>query len=253
MKIEYSDLSSEERNQFENEVDGDNAGCGIILTGKYHVLTYRPIKENGKCVGVATILNKMESEGSTIVRRNEVHYKLPWYCKQTSFKSRLDAVVKEQVSLVPKLDKAIDDEIARVIKEKADREKAVKEYTEKVRSCRLKIDSTIKTIVPEAKSLIEYNSDRLLAEKINEHTPVSDIDVTETFFDPPEKKVEPIRFGGSNQEHNRLVNDMMINSRGNKMYKSTCPKRFPTAELVLPGDKKYLTTLEKQQRINADW
>lgn len=176
MKIEFSDLNEEERKQFENEVDGDKAGCGIIRTGKYHVLAYRPIKMGGKCVGLTTLLSKMDNEeGSILVSRKEVLYKLPWYCKQESFKERLDVVVKDQVALVSKLDKAIDDENERVIKEIADREKAIREYTDKVRSCRLKIDSTIKTIVPEAKSMIEYNSERLLAEKAAESPPMSEV------------------------------------------------------------------------------
>ena len=188
MKIEFSDLNEEERKQFENEVDGDSAGCGIIRTGKYHVLAYRPIKMGGKCVGLTTIISKMDNEeGSTLVSREEVLYKLPWYCKQKSFKERLDVVVKDQVGLVSKLDKDIDNENERVIKEIADREKAVKEYTKKVRSCRLKIDSTIKTIVPEAKSMIEYNSERLLAEKAAEEaTPVADININpEDFINAP--------------------------------------------------------------------
>ena len=50
-KIKLSDLNEQERNQLNQEIDGDDSGCGVVHIGKYYVLSYKPLKDNvtGEC------------------------------------------------------------------------------------------------------------------------------------------------------------------------------------------------------------
>ena len=247
MKIGISDLTNEERDQFDNEVEGDKAGFGVVHTGKYHVLTYCPVKSDGEDVGVAILLNKMESRGSTLLSRNEILYELPWYYQpKESFENRLESIVKPQISLIVKLDKDIDDEISRVIKEKAEREQAIKDYTEQARLRRLKIDSSIKTIVPKAKSMIECNNERLLAEAESKNF-ISNMKITESFFDiPEEEEFVECPENVSDFDKQKIVNDMMMNSNKKKMCGKNNSKIVVDTEVILPNDSRYLTDVEKQ-------
>jgi hypothetical protein len=169
-EIKLSNLTESERSQFKEETEGDKPGHGILLTGKYYIAAYQPVDDSdtGKCIGVEVFIHKIQETNSLRIPSTKVLFKQSWLSTKEPFKDRLDAAVKTQTNAVVKLDKEIDDEVARVIKQNKEREQAIVEHTKNVRLCKLKIDSTIKAVAPNAKSLIEFKNEQLLAEKVAE-------------------------------------------------------------------------------------
>lgn len=290
VEIKLSNLNESEKSQLYQDVDGDSAGCGVIQTGKYHVLAYKPIKdkETYKCTGVELFIHKIQNDKQRPnIPSVNVYFKQSWLSQKEAFKHRLEKSVKKQTDLINKLDKAIDDEIERVAKEKLDRENAIKEHTEKVRSCQLKLDSTMKTIVPTAKSMIEFNHERMLAEaKPEEPTPALEttIEPESVFnFEPHTSEVRTEVFLEkdyvSERERQFAINDAFLHQtvirerpRKSKSTVKTQAKSKDVvkdqvfnknqknmvnvkmndtlvveAELLMPSDTKYLTDLERQQ------
>lgn len=168
--IKLSDLNNDEKAQFEEETNGDKPGHGVILTGKYYVAAYQPVDNpvTGRCIGVEVFVHKIQDTKGAGLPSVKVLFKQTWLSIREPFKDRLDEAVKNQMQVVAIEDKKIDDDIARDIKAKKDREDAILEHTKNVRSCKLKIDSTIKAVAPKAKSLIEYRNEQLIAEKAAE-------------------------------------------------------------------------------------
>ena len=286
-KVKLSDLTSVEKSTLIDEVDGDNAGCGIIHTGKYYVLAYRPKKETStyRCVGVElfihTIGGKSDDE-RLFISPDIVLYKQSWYeTNKVPFKDRLSEAIQAKIKNVNDLDKKIDDEIERIAKEKRDREQAIRDHTNKIRSCQLKIDATIKTIVPTSKSMIEHNQEQLLiAEKAEQEFVES---IKSCNFDHEEPVTEFFHKGHSynfnsadycsEKDRQNAVNEAICNIKQHKkseefarfnhsdtevkdikdksvLYVDKIVKPVSDivyGELVSPSDPKYLTDLEKQQ------
>lgn len=256
--IKLSDLTDHEKEQLKQEVDGDNAGCGVVYTGKYYISLYRPLKDakTYKCNGVTIIVKKIENNNYDIPYSPpiDVPYKEGFLTlNKEPFKNRLADAIKEQTNLVVKLDKQIDDEIERVAKEKAAREKAIKDHTEKIRSCQLKIDSTIKILAPSAKSMIEIQNDHLLAETNKEPyvdcSPMEEV-ISKAFPEISTKQkmyydYDPKKNYSSEKEQNAAVNNAILYPKwdASKMTVIIEP------ELIKPGDNNYLTNVERNDKI----
>jgi hypothetical protein len=172
-KVKLSDLNATEEHNLKEEIDGDKAGYGVIYTGKHYVLAYNPLKdpETYACIGVELFVRGGRDSNIhyPTIGSISVPYKvggglLSKLSEKTPFKDRLNDAIKLQTDLIDQRGKEIDDRLARIAQEKIDREKAIQDHINKTRSCQLKIDETIKTLIPSAKSLMEYNHERLLAE-----------------------------------------------------------------------------------------
>jgi hypothetical protein len=175
-EIKLSDLTADEKVQFKEETEGDSPGHGIIITGKYYVAAYKPVDDSvtGKCIGVEVFIHKISDYTPHEIRFRDIPnfkilFKQSWLCVgKAPFKDRLEEAVKTQTKCVMAFDKQIDGKIAEIIKSNKDREQAIADHTKNVRSCKLKIDSTIKAVAPKSKSLIEYKNEQLIAEKAEE-------------------------------------------------------------------------------------
>lgn len=262
--IKLSDLTDYEKSTLKQEVDGDNAGCGVIYTGKYYVSIYHPLKDpkTYKCNGVTIVIRKIENNRDAVYYPPiEVPYRQGFFTSNKEpFKNRLANAINKQTNLVIKLDKQIDDEIERIAKEKLAREKAIKDHTEKIRSCQLKIDSTIKTLVPNAKSMIEIQHDHLLAETTDNYisdTPMNEI-VSKAFPEigskqkmyhdyNPNKKYDTVK------EREEAVNDAILHSNDipHREKREKLITMINEPELIMPGDSNYLTSAERNNKINT--
>jgi hypothetical protein len=274
-EIKLSDLTADEKTQFKEETEGDKPGHGILLTGKYHVAAYQPMDDSttGKCTGVEVFVHNIDTTSKNHIPIIHVPFKQSWLSTKESFKDRLDLAIKSQINNVIEADKRIDDEIARVIKEKKDREDAIAEHTRNVRSCKLKIDSTIKAVAPNSKSLIEYKNEQLLVEKAAEDAcriAIESMRETHEKIIPEVKPIPENNTYESEKEKQAAVNDYIL--KRETYYEPVCkpvstkdknlqPKDFIKemreakrsnkvvyAELILPSDPGYMTNLERQNK-----
>jgi hypothetical protein len=270
-KIKLSDLNEQERNQLIQEVDGDNAGCGMVYIGTYYALAYRPLKDivTGDCVGTELFIKKSQ-EDSTFYSiwqplDNVKVYSEPKFfdSNKEPFKNRLEASVKDEIARIKKYDQQIDDKIALIAKEKSDREKAIREHTESIRLKQLSIDSTMKSICPKSKSMVEINRERLLSEKSEVETqsntsqsgdplrwmrpnrPLKWSEVVSGTWPPVPSDVK------SDVEKGRWANDVIIDKKFERPvgYGERNPRienvvKIP--KLVSPSNPRYLTLNERQ-------
>ena len=267
-KIKLSDLNEQEKAQLIQEVDGDNTGCGMIYIGTYYALAYRPLKDTvtGDCIGTELFIKKSQ-EDSTFYSiwqpLNDVKvYSEPKFLdlNKDPFKNRLETSIKNEIARVKRYDQEIDNKIAHVAKEKSDREKAIRDHTENIRAKQLSIDSTIKSICPKSKSMVEINRERLLTERSEVETPQPDEpnDPLKWMRNKNPKEIfqtvpDNIK---TDSERGKWANDVLIN-RKFQSYGETHPKietvvkipKFIDPELVLPNGPRYLTLNERQQRF----
>jgi mRNA-degrading endonuclease YafQ of YafQ-DinJ toxin-antitoxin module len=248
--IKKIDLNPEEKDRIVREIFDDNPGKGVVYSGKYHLLAYKPILTHGaisksKCIGVELFISKVDGTQKQWTPEAKVPYRQSIFAVKESFKSRLQTTIKEQIALTDSLDKAIDDAIEKAAKEKREREKAIEDHISHTRSCQLKIDSTIKMLVPTAKSVIEVNSERLLMEQSKqEFDRLKSVRIAAEADEDLKQATNAFMAGDydSEIEKQHYANDVLINREmPNRNHVET--------ELVSPGNPKYLTDLE---RSNAE-
>jgi hypothetical protein len=75
--IKISNLTNYEQSTLKQEVDGDNAGSGVLYTGKYHVLIYYPLKDQStyKCTGVTLMVRKIENSDQSYAPQISIPFK----------------------------------------------------------------------------------------------------------------------------------------------------------------------------------
>ena len=253
--IKNIDLNPDEKDRIVREVYDDSPGCGVIHPGKYHILAYKPILTSGpisksKCIGVELFIHKADNTLKQWTPDCKVLYKQSFFETKEAFKDRLQSAIKEQIATTILLDKAIDDEINRIAKEKRDREKAIEDHITHTRSCQLKIDSTIKTLAPKAKSMIEVNSERLLAAKT--HTQENLTSFVENEYGSEIEKQKDANDLLLHKKINRVVPeviDHLIMGKYGEPNMKIIKENMVECELVMPGDSNYSTSIEKNEKL----
>lgn len=171
----FSPLRPQEQYVVACEVIKDETGHGTLHKGKYYHLDYEPTRDNRdyKCTGVKLIIRK-NTEATKINHGFNntpvcVYFKSGIFFNKGSYKNRLEHAIHECKQRIVTEERAIDNEVIR--KEKAihdakvwelnevsDREKAVAEHVKKIKKCQMRIDDTMKKLVPEAEPKLESKS-----------------------------------------------------------------------------------------------
>jgi hypothetical protein len=154
------------------EVTKDEAGHGTLYKGKYYHLDYEPLRDNRdyKCTGVKLTTRRNAGSSHTELGLNNawvnIQFKPGIIFNKGAYKDRLSHAISECKQRIIKGEKQIDVEIERKTKaiadakiwelnEVVDREKAVAEHVKKIKKCQVRIDATMKRLVPEAESVVE--------------------------------------------------------------------------------------------------
>jgi hypothetical protein len=157
-----------EKHNISRDINNLETGHGTLHEGKYYTLCYEPVHDphTFKCLGVKLTMHP--NPDAMNINHNFpnspilVRFKPGVIFERGAFITRLESATKLCKKRMKDIDTLIDANIekkARAIRDAKvweltdvrDREKATVEYVNKINGCHMRVDATMKKIVPEAK------------------------------------------------------------------------------------------------------
>jgi len=158
-EIIVSRLDKDEKRKLEHDIMEEHAGCGELFRSKYYHLDYQPTRDHKtyKCTGVELVIRRVDTEFAHDAPTEYVPFKVQRFFgllgEAKPYKDRLESAIEHQKSVILGIEKSMDDRVAQRAKEEENRKLALEEHAKRIKKCQLKIDHTMKAIVPNAKPL----------------------------------------------------------------------------------------------------
>lgn len=160
-------LKLNEKRDVEYEINNSESGHGILHRGVYYTLFYEPTRnpQDLKCIGVKLTMrpnpNAMSINHNFHGKPEIILFKSGLFFNREAYHIRLENAIKKCKTQIKDIDNKIDSDKNKIekaicdanfneLKFEKDREKAVQVHINKIKKCQLRIDETMKKIVPDA-------------------------------------------------------------------------------------------------------
>jgi hypothetical protein len=170
-KLILQRLSGDEKARLERKLTNDQSGCGTIYNGKHYCLEYRPSRDpfTLKCTGVKLVIVHTNNRDLPASSPRYIPFKPGIIFNKAPYKERLEEMVAHMTKDVQQFDESVEKDLIRKQNEKEERAAAIEAHAEKVMKCQLKIDATMRAIVPKINTQQHQTEYQTVPEENNGH------------------------------------------------------------------------------------